>query len=157
MTRLLLPVLVAIAAVSAPIAAQDTSDDAAARAAVTALFDAMRSGSADGVRAAFVPGARLQTAMVGPDGEPALRDEQVEAFAVAVGTPREQVWDERIDAWHVRVDGPLAVVTTDYSFYVDDRFSHCGINAIQLLRTADGWRIFQLVDTRRRTGCAGGG
>jgi hypothetical protein len=157
MIRLLLPVLVTITAVAAPIAAQDTSEDASARASVTALFDAMRSGSADGVRAAFAPGARLQTVMIGPDGVAILRDEEVEAFAVAVGTPREQVWDERIDAWHVRVDGPLAVVTTDYSFYVDDRFSHCGINAIQLLRAADGWRIFQLVDTRRRAGCAGGG
>ncbi len=87
------------------------------------------------------------------DGQAVLRVEQVENFAAAVGAPRDQVWDERIDRWEVRLDGPLAVVTTDYSFYAGDTFTHCGINAFQLLRTAEGWKIFQLVDTRRRTGC----
>jgi ketosteroid isomerase-like protein len=151
--KLALPALLVLATLAAqPLRAQ-ADEEAAARAAVTALFDAMRAGSAEGVRAAFTPDARLQSAGMRPDGQAVLRSEQVENFATAVGAPRDEVWDERIDAWDVRVDGPLAVVTTDYSFYAGDRFSHCGINAFQLLRTADGWKIFQLVDTRRRTGC----
>jgi hypothetical protein len=155
MKRTLAALLLLGAAVPAqPLRAQD-GDDAAVRAAVTALFDAMRAGDADGVRAAFTPEARRQTAAVGRDGEVALRTEQIESFATAVGTPRDEVWDERIDAWEVRLDGPLAVVTTDYSFYVGATFSHCGINAFQLLRTGERWKIFQITDTRRRTGCPG--
>jgi hypothetical protein len=53
----------------------------------------------------------------------------------------------------VRIDGPLAVVTVDYSFYAGQQFSHCGIDAFQLFRGPAGWKIFQLTDTRRRTGC----
>jgi ketosteroid isomerase-like protein len=156
MKRSLLAFLLLAATVAAaPLSAQTGDDDSAVRTAVTALFDAMRAGDAEGVRAAFAPDARLQSAAARPDGEAVLRSEEVERFAAAVGAPRDQVWDERIDAWEVRVDGPLAVATTDYSFYVDDTFSHCGINAIQLLKTADGWKIFQLTDTRRRTGCPG--
>jgi hypothetical protein len=146
--------LLASTAAAEPLRAQN-GEEAAVRAAVTALFDAMRAGDADGIRAAFTPEARLQTAAVGRDGQVALRTEQIESFATAVGAPRDEVWDERIDAWEVRVDGPLAVVTTDYSFYVGTAFSHCGINAFQLLRTAEGWKIFQITDTRRRTGCPG--
>jgi hypothetical protein len=152
--RRALPLLLVLLPLVAPRPASAQADDeGAVRAAVTALFDAMRAGDADGIRAAFTPEARLQTAARGGDGEAVLRSETVEAFATAVGAPRDQVWDERIDAWAVRVDGPLAVVTTDYSFYAGDTFSHCGINAFQLLRTAAGWRIFQITDTRRRTGC----
>ncbi len=121
---------------------------------MTAVFDAMRARDGDALRAAFHPDARLQTVAVRPDGEVLLRDQPVEAFATAVAAPSDDLWDERIDAWEVRVDGPLAVVTTDYSFFLGDRFSHCGINAFQLVKTAEGWKIFQLVDTRRRAGCA---
>jgi hypothetical protein len=64
-----------------------------------------------------------------------------------------QVWDERLGATTVHVDGPLAVVWAEYSFYAGTKFSHCGVNAFQLVKTADGWRILALTDTRQRTGC----
>jgi ketosteroid isomerase-like protein len=155
MNRLALPMLLLLlAAVPSRLVAQ-SEDEGQLREAVTALLDAMRAGDADGVREAFMADARLQTVTTGVNGA-GLRDEEVEDFARAVGAPREQVWNERIDAWHIRVDGDLAVVTTDYSFFVDDRFTHCGMNAFLMLRTSEGWKIFQLVDTRRRTGCASG-
>ncbi len=71
----------------------------------------------------------------------------------AVGTPHAEVWDERLRNTAVRVDGPLASVWTEYAFYAGPRFSHCGVDARQLARTAAGWRIVALVDTRQRTGC----
>ena len=66
--------------------------------------------------------------------------------------PRDFVTDERIDAWACGSTA-AAVVTVDYSFYAGERFSHCGIDAFQLFKSADGWKIFQLTDTRRTTGC----
>jgi hypothetical protein len=41
----------------------------------------------------------------------------------------------------------------EYRFYVGERFSHCGVDSFHLVRTADGWRIVDLADTRRREGC----
>lgn len=154
MKRLLSALLLLAATLAAaPLRAQ-ADDEAAVRAAITALFDAMRARDGDAVRRAFTADARLQTVAGRPDGTVELRAEQVENFASVVAAPSDQVWDERIDEWHVRVDGALAVATTDYSFFLGERFSHCGINVFQLLRTAEGWKIFQLVDTRRRAGCA---
>jgi hypothetical protein len=149
----ILTVLIALAALG-PIElhAQATAEDSV-RAVVTGLFDAMRARDGAAVRASFAPGARLQAAVVRRDGTAVLEEDTVEAFARAVGEPSDVQWDEQIDRWQVRIDAPLAIVTVDYTFFAGPRLSHCGIDAFQLFRGPDGWKIFQLTDTRRRTGC----
>ena len=53
-----------------------------------------------------------------------------------------------------RIDDDLAQVWTDYAFYAGEKFSHCGIDAFQLIRGSDGrWRIINLIDTRRQEPC----
>ncbi len=47
------------------------------------------------------------------------------------------------------VDDGLAVAWTPYRFYAGDQFSHCGTNAFTLALDGQGWRIVQIVDTRR--------
>jgi hypothetical protein len=147
--------LAAQAAPAVPPAAPSVTP-AAERAAVLAtvqgLFNAMRAGDSARVRAAFHPSARLASALV-RNGQPELKLDSVSVFARAVGTPHPDVWDERLGATTVHVDGPLAVVWAEYSFYAGTKFSHCGVNAFQLVKTADGWRILALTDTRQRTGC----
>ena len=118
------------------------------RAVVRRLFDGMRAGDSTAVRSAFHPEARLQTTAVA-NGEPVVRTDAVSDFVRAVGTPHAEVWDERISGLEIQVDEPLATAWMRYRFHLGDRFSHCGVNAMQLLRTSAGWRIFQLVDTRR--------
>ena len=153
MKRILIAVLALAALAPLDLHAQATAEDSV-RAVVVRLFDGMRTRDSAAVRAAFVPDARLQTALVRQDGRPELRTDSVGAFVRAVGgAPADVVLDERVDSVHVRIDGPLAVVTVDYSFYAGSRFSHCGIDAFQLFRGPEGWKIFQLTDTRRRTGC----
>jgi hypothetical protein len=133
-----------------------SADTAAARAAVLAtvkgLFDAMRAGDSAAVRAAFHPSAQLMTTLV-RDGTPEVRVDTLANFVRAVGTPHAQVWDERLRDTIVHVDGPLATMWTGYGFFAGPRFSHCGVNAILLGRTAAGWRILSIADTRQRTGC----
>lgn len=128
--------------------------DAEARAVeetVRALFDAMREADSASVRAVFHPDARL-SGPVEKEGEVLLRSSSAASFAEAVGGA-ERTWDERISGLEVRVDGRLATAWMDYVFYLGDELSHCGVNAMQLYRSADGWRIFQVADTRRRTDC----
>jgi uncharacterized protein (TIGR02246 family) len=153
MKRILIALLLSLPIFAAAPATAQSDDEAAVRAVVTRLFDGMRAGDGSVFAQVFTADARLQTAAVRRDGTPALTSEPIAAFAEMVSQPRDFVLDERIDAWHVRVDGPLAVVTVDYSFYAGARFSHCGIDAFQLFKSAEGWKIFQLTDTRRTTGC----
>jgi hypothetical protein len=125
--------------------------EASVRAVVAELFDAMRAGDSTRVRAVFHPEARLHSA-VRRGEEIALVEGSLEEFVTAVGTPHDEVWDERVDDVDVRIDDGLATAWMAYRFYAGETFSHCGVNAIQLVHTPDGWKMLNLVDTRRR-GC----
>ncbi|HEY0154520.1 MAG TPA: nuclear transport factor 2 family protein [Longimicrobium sp.] len=155
--RLIFAVLLAMAAGAGSVAAQTTAQTATpaqaeqeVKAVVERLFNGMRAADSAAVHAVFHPQARLQTTAV-RQGEPVLRTDSIESFLRAVGTPHTEVWDERVSNLEIRTDGDLATAWMDYAFYVGERFSHCGVNALQLFRTKDkGWQIIQIIDTRRR-------
>lgn len=145
---------VAAPVATAPLAEPATSAEAAeVRATIDRLFDGMRRADSTAVRAAFHPEARLMTIGV-RQGAPVLAGVSVDAFVRAVGTPHDDVWDERISNVEIRVDGNLATAWMDYSFYTGETFSHCGVNAFQLFRGPEGWKVFHIADTRRREACA---
>lgn len=131
--------------------ANDNED--AVIATIQRMFDAMRAGDSTMLRSTFDPSARLQTAVTNKEGKPLLINEMVDEFAKAVGTPHPEVWDERIWSYDVRVDGRLATAWTEYTFYLGDKMSHCGVNAFQLFKGENGWKITQITDTRRRDAC----
>ena len=70
------------------------------------------------------------------------------------GIPHAPVYlDERLLEVETRVSGGLATIWATYAFYADTSFSHCGVDAFQLARTTEGWKIIQVADTRQREGC----
>lgn len=135
------------------IGARAQSDEAAVERAVETFFDAMRAGDSTMVRSVLHPDARFLTTGE-RDGRPVLQEGGVDGFVEAVGAPHEEVWDERIRNLTIQIDDRLAAAWMDYSFHLGKRFSHCGVNAFQLFKTADGWRVIQITDTRRTDGCA---
>jgi 2-iminobutanoate/2-iminopropanoate deaminase len=152
----LLGVLVAAIAVLAPLSnghAQAPDERAAVLRVVQRLFDGMRAGDSAMVRSTFHPNAQLATAIV-RQGNAIVEIDTMDSFIRAVGTPHDDVWDERLSNTSVQVDGTLASVWTDYSFYLGSKFSHCGVDAFQLAKSGGEWRIVALADTRRRQGCA---
>lgn len=154
MRKLLVCIAAALAALlpSAQARAQQ-AEEQAVRAVVDRLFTGMRQADSAAVRSVFHPQARLATVAVRPSGETVVREEMPSAFVQAVGTPHDQVWDERISNVQVRIDGPLAMAWMDYSFYLGSQLSHCGVNLFQLAKVAEGWKIISITDTRRREGC----
>jgi hypothetical protein len=90
------------------------------------------------------------------DGQPMVSSDPASGFVQAIGTPRAQVWDERIWDLEIQVDGALAAAWMQYAFHLDGALSHCGVNAFQLFRAPTGWQIIQITDTRRREGCRSG-
>ncbi len=129
--------------------AQSPAQDSA-YAVVTKLFDAMRARDTSAMRAAFVPNASMQS--LRPDS---VRFESVDGWIASVGrAPTGTVLDERLANPVVQVDGSLASIWVDYWFFAGDRFSHCGVDAVLLVRQNSRWRVFSIVDTRRTAGCA---
>jgi hypothetical protein len=149
--RTLMMILLVSLLVPAILRAQ-TPEENDALAVVTRLFDGMRAGDSTMVRSTLDPSARLVSASE-REGVPVLQSESMDAFVAAVGSPHEKVWDERIWDTEVRIDDRLATIWTQYAFFLGPDFSHCGVDAFQLFRGEDGWKIFQIADTRRREGC----
>jgi hypothetical protein len=87
---------------------------------------------------------------LGPSDSTTERATPVDEFVTAVGQPHEKVWDERIWDVEIQIDGPLASAWVPYVFYHGETLSHCGVNAMQFVRQADGWQLLQITDTRRQ-------
>jgi ketosteroid isomerase-like protein len=138
-----------------PVAAVAQEDDEqAVRAHVEALFDAMRASDAEAVAAHFhSEPASLYSVGRTAEGDVRVQVADLEQFAASVGNAPAGLLDEHLGPIEVRVDGDLATAYMPYAFYLGERFSHCGVNAFHLVRTADGWRTIHITDTRRKTDC----
>ncbi len=125
--------------------------EAEVRAAVDQVFEGMRTANSQMVRDVLASEARF--AIIDSRNGPAtIRGQTVDGWIEAIGGS-EGSWDERIYDVEVHVDGTMASVWAPYTFYRDGEISHCGINSIELLRDADGWKVTQISDTRKREGC----
>nr|WP_199156817.1 nuclear transport factor 2 family protein [Pedobacter sp. ASV2] len=131
--------------------AQSTEQDLV-KSVVNKLFTGMRTGDSTVARSAFAKESLMQT-IVNKDGKVLVRTESVDAFLKIIGTPHKGKYDERIVFTKILIDGSLASVWTDYKFYVDDKFSHCGVNSFQLVKGEEGWQIVYVIDTRRKDSC----
>jgi hypothetical protein len=117
------------------------------------LFKAMYEGDSIMAQMVFSENASLNSVFNTKEGRQMVNKGKVEDFIKAIGSPHDEIWDERISNLTIKIDGDLAQAWMDYSFFVGDKFSHCGVNAIHLIRIDDQWKIFQVVDTRRKVDC----
>jgi hypothetical protein len=135
--------------------AQRSSEEKEVKDVILKLFKGMELGDSAMVHSTFfAKTATTATVFLDKNNTPQIRRESsIQGFLDAVGKPHPEVWYEEIWNVKVQVDGELAQAWCDYAFYVDKNFSHCGVDAFQLFKGKDGWRIFHLADTRRKTEC----
>jgi hypothetical protein len=118
------------------------------------LFKGMQLGDSAMARTAFAREVTLATAFRNKEGSPVLgRESSVDDFLKAIGSPHPETWNEEIWGVEIKVDDDFAQVWCNYAFYVGKKFSHCGVDAFQLHKGKDGWKIFHLSDTRRGEPC----
>lgn len=134
--------------------AEATSAQAAsAREVVDKLFTGMRNGDSTTVRSVFTKTAALTSISKNAADSIITHKGSIDGFIKAVGTPHSDKWDERIYDVKISIDGPMAVVWAPYKFYLGDKFSHCGVNVFNLIKTGTGWKINDITDTRRKEAC----
>ncbi len=146
-------VVLGLLILSVSLSGQDGSEREAVVSVVKQLFAGMRAGDSSMVSAIFHPTLRFQSAGMDQEGNPRLTESDPQSFLRAVGSAAPNVLNEQIWNYDVQIDANLATVWTEYTFFRGDQLSHCGYNAFQLFRTADGWKITQIIDSRRREGC----
>lgn len=117
------------------------------------MFKGMNLGDSSMVRKSFYKDVTLVTLRSDSAGNPKFTYGNLDGFLKAVASPHEQSWNEPIWDVKIEVNGLLANVWANYAFFYGKKFTHCGIDNFQLVKTAEGWKIFYLADTRQTEGC----
>lgn len=122
---------------------------------IRTLFDGFHKQDSLILQSVLFESAQLQT--IGRNSENSLvniNEQSITEFIKSiVSIPKDVTFKEEIHSYGIQSDGLLATVWTPYSFYINGNLSHCGTNNFQLLKTENGWKIFSIVDTRKREGC----
>nr|WP_315028888.1 nuclear transport factor 2 family protein [uncultured Chryseobacterium sp.] len=113
------------------------------------LFLGMKNADPVLIQSAFTETAILQT--ITKDGT--VKNENIQDFINSVSQFSKGDLEEKITIEAIHTDGNLASVFTPYSFYLKDKFSHCGANSFQLLKQNNDWKIQYVIDTRRKDNC----
>ncbi len=155
MTRPFLSLVLLSGLIAYPaIARAQSADERDAVVTVQKLFDAMRTRDTAAMRALFVPNARLFGMRTRQNGEVVLQSLTADEFASFVARDTRASWIERAFNPEVRVRATLATVWAEYDFHFGTQPSHCGVDAVQLLKTPErGWQIVSIADTFERQGC----
>jgi Putative lumazine-binding len=122
-------------------------------ATVHRLFDAMRTKDTAAFRDIFDPSAKLVGMRTRPNGEQVVQVLPWDRFAAFMVSDQRTPWIERAWSPEVRIRGTLATVWAEYDFHFGQTPSHCGVDAVQLLKTPAGWKIMSIADTYEPTGC----
>jgi hypothetical protein len=119
--------------------AQPAAERDAVLAVVQAFFDTMTAHDVDGARKILQPQGRFH-AMRMRDGKPDVRsfsnEEYFADLKASKQTMRERIWNPE-----VRISGLIATVWAPYDFWIDGKLSHCGIDAFDLIKTEEGWKL----------------
>jgi hypothetical protein len=134
------PLIIMLIALAAPSAgAQGGAEREAVLKAMQVFFDTMTARDVDGARDILVPQGRFHVMdMNKPKSEPRsfANEEYLARLKASQQTMRERIWNP-----DVRVHGSIATVWTPYDFWIDGKLSHCGVDAFDLIKTAEGWKI----------------
>jgi imidazolonepropionase-like amidohydrolase len=112
------------------------------------LFEAMRAKNADAIRALFTAEGQL-VAIDKPRSGQGISTRRVlaaDAFAKMISEAKGE-FIEKMPEKDVKISGDFALVFGRYTFYVGEKFSHCGVNSFQLVKTESGWRIANIAST----------
>ena len=120
------------------------------------LFAGMRAADTSGIQSLFHPAADLHSVHTDAAGRTSVDRGDLNRWMSGIAAARPGALDEQLHYTAIRREGGLATAWTPYTFVLNGEVSHCGTNAFQLVQDgADGgWRILNIVDTRRRTDCA---
>jgi hypothetical protein len=120
-------------------------------AAVEQFFKAIETRDAEIARNILLPeGVVFSIREEG--GEKRIRstshEQIIDSFETSTEKMLERMWDPKI-----LIHKEIAIVWTKYDFHRQGRFSHCGVDAFNLIKTPEGWKISGIIYTVEKEGC----
>ena len=118
-------------------------------AVVQRMFDAMAAHDGEAAAALMLADARIVASREGGAASSISGDAFAARLKTADKRMLERMWNPK-----TLISGRIALVWADYDFHLDGKFSHCGIDSVNLVKTAAGWKVAAIVYTADTTGCA---
>lgn len=134
--------------------AQQASDEEQVKEVINTFFEGFHARDSVVMKSAFHEQPVIHSIGRTKEGKTKLMNEELnKVLRGIVSIPLETNFKEVLHDYKIRVDGDMANAWTPYSFFLNDTFSHCGVNNFQLLKQNEDWKIIYLIDTRRKEGC----
>ena len=70
----------------------------------------------------------------------------------SLSSPGQQML-ERMWKPKVLLHDRIAILWTKYDFHLEGKFSHCGVDAFNLIKTSQGWKISGIIYSVEKEGC----
>jgi hypothetical protein len=116
---------------------------------IPAAVDAAISGPADKdracMRALLIPDARMIFVSLGADGVPSYRLEALDDWIARVKARGHVVLEEKQLKVHIERYGNIAHSWSSYTLQSDGKQVARGINSIQAIKDAGGWRVTDIM------------
>jgi hypothetical protein len=116
---------------------------------IPAALDAAITGPADKdrscMKALLTPEARLMFVSLGTDGAPIYRVETLDDWIVRVKARGRATLAEKQLKFHIERYGNIAHLWSSYALHSDGKQVARGINSIQALKEAAGWRVTSIM------------
>ena len=126
------------------------ADDSSPEAVLTTLFDAMRAGDGDAIRAVVLSDARLDR--IRKDGS--LQQGHFERWIRWVDLQNEGDADEQVFGVKVLSESPeLATVWAPFTLRYKGDLVGCGINQFTIAKANAGWRVVYGIDIHVEADC----
>ena len=130
------------------------TEEGAVMVPINALFAGLAARDSAAILAQLRPEGGATVANEAPNGVRTVRHMSWAEFAAGV-KPGPEKYEERISNPAVEIDGDIAMVWAPYTFFIDGKAHHCGIDHFDLVRETGTWKIVNITWTARATGCEG--
>ena len=145
----LLTIMLLIFAVSC---AYKDAEEAAVISTVETFFRALAAKDSAAAQRVMLQDGMFSSIHEGEAG-PVIRTQSHQNFFQQIASEErnllERMWKPR-----VVIHDRIAVLWAPYDFHIDGSFSHCGVDAFSLLKTATGWKITGTIYSVQKTGCS---
>jgi len=112
---------------------------------IPAAIDAAITGPADKNRACMkallIPEARLMFVSLGADGAPTYTLQTLDDWIARVKARGHAILEEKQLKFHIERYGNIAHLWSSYALHSDGKQVTRGINSIQAIKEASGWRV----------------
>jgi hypothetical protein len=128
------------------------SEEGQVMAPINMMFDGLARRDSAIILAAMRPDATAIVAAEKPDGTRSVRRLTGAEFAAGV-KPGPERFEERLSDPAIEIDGDIAMVWSPYTFLIDGKVHHCGVDHFDLVREGGSWKVANVTWSSRTIGC----